>query len=73
MTTVLQNHATVNFNITLPQVQKELFEYMLQKADLDANEAIQAFIGHWINQNSDLLSPQDIERFGNMFFMSKNV
>jgi hypothetical protein len=57
MTIIVQNPTTVNFNIILPKAQKELFEYMLQKADLDVNEAIQAFIGHWINQHSDLLSP----------------
>lgn len=73
MTTILQNPATANFHIILPEAQKELFEYMLQKADLDANEAIQAFIAHWINQNSDLLSAQDMERFGNMFFVPKSV
>jgi hypothetical protein len=71
--TTLHTPNKVDFHVALPQAQKELFEYMLQKADLDASEAVEAFIAHWINQNTDLLSAQDVERFGNLFFTSKKA
>ena len=41
-----------------------LLNFMLKKAEIDLSDINDSFIKVWINQNLDLLSPEDKVRFG---------
>lgn len=41
-----------------------LLDFMLEKAEIDLSDINDSFIKVWINQNLDLLSPEDKVRFG---------
>ena len=50
--------------IFIPKGITPLLDFMLEKAEIDLSDINDSFIKVWINQNLDLLSPEDKVRFG---------
>lgn len=56
------------------EVEKDtntLLEIMAQKAHLDTNKILETMARYWINDNLDLLTAKELEKFKHLFYDTK--
>ena len=58
---------TATKTVQIPTQHNELLSLMLKKADLDISDIFEVSYKLWINQNTDLLTEEEKEKYKHLF------